>query len=108
MCEAIAAPRMTCNADRIDVCGRVPELTTQALTSAPFGYEVRRRDEPQAFSRPQGIEVGADGDTAGGSDITTSGMALKVLGDGKIVTGTVPLRHRRRADSSHALSSPRL
>lgn len=108
MCEAIAAPRMTCNADRIDVCGRVPELTTQALTSAPFGYEVRRWDEPQAFSRPQGIEVGADGDTAGGSDITTSGMALKVLGDGKIVTGTVPLRHRRRADSSHASSSPRL
>ena len=86
---------MTCNNDRIDVCRRVPKLTTDALMNPPFSYqEVRRWDVPQAFSCPQGIEVGDDGDTAGGSDITTSGMALKVLQDGKIVTGSVPLTRR--------------
>ena len=92
---------MTCNNDRIDVCGRVPKITTDALMNPPFCYKIRRWNVPQAFSCPQGIEVGYDGDTAGGSDITTSGMALKVLRDGKIVTGSVPLT--RRHNYAHKL-----
>jgi hypothetical protein len=59
-------------------------------------YEVRRWDVPQAFSRPQGIEVGPDGDTAGGSCISAEGMALKLVADGRIVTGSLPLRNRAR------------
>ena len=49
-----------------------------------------------------GIEVGIDGDTAGGWDITTSGMPLKILPD-KIITGTMPLnaRHLRHYEDKN-------
>ena len=89
LCRSCDGLAVGSQADRIDVCGRVPQFVEDELTS--LGYEVRRWDAPAAFSRPQGIEVAPSGDTQGGSCMSGDGMALKVLAGGRIVTGSLPL-----------------
>ena len=89
LCRSFDGLAVGSQADRIDVCGRVPQFVEDELTS--LGYEVRRWDAPAAFSRPQGIEIALSGDTQGGSCMSGDGMALKVLEGGRIVTGSLPL-----------------
>ncbi|MDR6869331.1 gamma-glutamyltranspeptidase/glutathione hydrolase [Bosea sp. BE125] len=75
MSEAVAAPRIVCLSDTIDVSNRIERRVTTALEAK--GYAVNRSYQSFAFGAPHGIR--AEGASwSGGADPQRDGMAVKV------------------------------
>jgi len=75
MAEAVAAPRIVCLSDTIDVSNRVRHSVTDALEG--MGYAVARSYQSYAFGAPHGVKVEGDG-WSGGADPQRDGMAIGV------------------------------
>lgn len=75
MSDAVAAPRIVCLSDTIDVSNRVQRGVTDELQA--MGYGVARSYQSFAFGAPHGVRVEGDGWT-GGADPQRDGMAIGV------------------------------
>ncbi|CAN5326218.1 hypothetical protein BH10PSE8_BH10PSE8_11370 [soil metagenome] len=75
MAEAVAAPRIVCLSDTIDVSNRVQRGVTDELQA--MGYAVARSYQSFAFGAPHGVRADGDGWT-GGADPQRDGMAIGV------------------------------
>ncbi len=75
MSEAIAAPRIVCLSDTIDVSNRITRRVTSELEAA--GYEIARSYQSYAFGAPHGVKVDG-GSWTGGADPQRDGVAMRV------------------------------
>ena len=75
MAEAVAAPRIVCLSDTIDVSNRVQRRATAELEA--MGYTVARSYQSFAFGAPHGVKVEGEG-WSGGADPQRDGMAIAV------------------------------
>jgi len=75
MADAVAAPRIVCLSDTIDVSNRIPRRVTSELEAA--GYSVARSYQSFAFGAPHGIAA-QGGSWSGGADPQRDGMAMEV------------------------------
>lgn len=75
MAEAVAAPRIVCLSDTIDVSNRIERRVTGELEA--MGYPVARSYQSFAFGAPHGVKVDGVG-WSGGADPQRDGMAIAV------------------------------
>ncbi len=75
MADAVAAPRLVCLSDTIDVSNRIERRVTAQLEA--MGYPVARSYQSFAFGAPHGVKVDGAG-WSGGSDPQRDGMAIAV------------------------------
>jgi gamma-glutamyltranspeptidase/glutathione hydrolase len=75
MAEAVAAPRIVCLGDTIDVSNRIERRVTTELEAN--GYPIARSYQSFAFGAPHGVMVDGDG-WSGGADPQRDGMAIAV------------------------------
>lgn len=75
MTDAVAAPRIVCLSDTIDVSNRVERRVTDKLQAQ--GYSIARSYQSFAFGAPHGVKIEGDGWT-GGADPQRDGMAIGV------------------------------
>lgn len=75
MADAVAAPRIVCLSDTIDVSNRVQRGVTDELQA--MGYAVARSYQSFAFGAPHGVKAEGAG-WSGGADPQRDGMAIAV------------------------------